>query len=140
MIEKMLNYFRYVDTPSLILKGLMVIVLLSLTLVLVDQVWLSEPIYYTAEVKDGLFKPNTFNTTVNPIINSNGNLGIAVVTSGSDESFNIVVKDLRNGEIYSIETTAEVLYNLSIDDHIKVAEQFGKIFGTIKRSVVTQGD
>lgn len=111
-------------------------------LIAVDQVWVGKPTYFTAEIVDGRYKPDDTQTNVSPVIGvgSGGQVvsGVAVSSSGSGEEFNIMIRDFRDREVYTVEVTATVYYNYAIGDQVSMAERKGKIFGQLKRDVVTQ--
>jgi hypothetical protein len=105
-----------------------------------DFVIVGEPTYFKAEVVDGLYQPDTTQTNVSPVIGigSNGQMvsGVAVSSSGSPESFTLMIRDYRTLEIYAIEVTPTVYYTVFIGDVVQIEEKLGKILGQPHRTVL----
>ena len=131
------------DGMTILLAVLMIAMLLVfgfLTLFVLDYIIVDEPTYYPAVIVDGIYQPDTRETNAVPVtgINSSGGVttGMAVVSSGSSEDFILMIKDSRDGEIYSISVSPTIYYNVVVGDKVRVEEKLGKIFGQAHRTVL----
>lgn len=134
---------RHGDYMAWVTAILLVAVVLLVCFLLIwgiDQVWLGEPTFYQAEIVDGIYKPDTRETNVMPVIGSDskGNLttGVIVANSGSSEKFTLMVRDYRTYEVYAVDVNPTIYYSSAIGDVVRMAESKGKILGSLNRKVI----
>lgn len=125
------------DWPMMVIGLILVILLILAILLLVDMVWKGESTEFIAEIVDGEYKESTLRTHVQPIVANNGTVGLLVMSSGESEHITMVIRDLRDNEIFSIKSNdLNLLYDLGIGDQVVVSERFGKIFGTVSYTII----